>query len=195
MRDTRFAGVYLFHDREGTPNGIVSDMESVLQKQIPGVQYLRPFLPHESSAATAAQSYHWLERSFLPFLTQNSLIIGVGLGGLLAARLQESFPLKNMSVFAINSPLFEDEIGVTSYQKRISLYSSLYKPIEGRCALWPQMATAYDVLWLQHGMDLAKYACCALIVAYMKQEDVLSTVREIGGNVPPFWSTAEKGLR
>lgn len=117
----------------------------------------------------------------MPELITNSVIFGIGLGGLLAAKLQEDF-VNGISVVAINSPLFEGTVGLsgTLVPSRVAIYSSHYPPISDRVAQWPGVASqAYDVPWLEHGTILPKYALAHLIVSYMKEENISAEVEAL----------------
>lgn len=190
MLSSRFTAIYLFNDREAaTPVALSEKLESVVTQKIPEVRFNKPGMPHVvSPTATADQSLQWLSKNFLPSLLQNSLIVGIGLGGLLAAKLQEMLPQKKASVLAINAPLFDCNVSLSAVRlpDRVSLYSSLYEPIRDRCLLWPQVAEAYDVAWLQHHLTYAKFATGHLVAEYIKDEAIANDVAAISCTKPNY---------
>lgn len=181
MEFSRFKCHYLFHDRGDTTGGLVEKLESIIIQTANKAEcseplFKRPSLPYGfNEEGSATDSYRWLRTYLLPDLIANSAIFGIGLGGLLAAKLQEDFPNSGLSVMAINSPLVEGTIGLsgTLLQSRVAIYSSHYPPISDYVAQWPGVAPqAYDVSWLEHGTNLPKYALAHLIASYMKTEDI-----------------------
>ena len=178
---SRFKCHYLLHDRGDTANGMVEDIEGIvvqLASKSSNIEPLfkRPPLPYGfNEEGSTADSYRWLRTYFLPELIPNSVVIGFGIGGLLAAKLQEDFPNNKVSVVTINSPLMDGMVKLsgTLVQNRVAIYSTSYPPIKDLSLQWPTMASqAYDVPWLQHGSYLSKYALCHLIASYMQSEDL-----------------------
>jgi pimeloyl-ACP methyl ester carboxylesterase len=177
---SRFAGHYILHDR-GSPDD-TDKLADIMAKKL-GTDYYffkRPQPPYEfNEEVSSTVSYRWLTTYFLPDTLINSVIFGVGLGGLLAAKLQEDYPARNLSVVAINSPTTEGLISLTgSVKGRVALYSSVYPTLTDWAKFAPQV---YDVPWLQHGIKNTKYALAYLMSAYMKQEDVSSQVAAVSG--------------
>src|ERR1700733_1727748 len=78
--------VYLLHGKGGSPNGTVKKLQAVLEQHWPGLEFVRPALPHSDLGVPAQASVEYLLQMQIPY---GSLVIGVSLGGLVAAKLQE----------------------------------------------------------------------------------------------------------
>src|ERR1700739_409940 len=176
MEFSRFKCHYLFYDRND--NGLTEKLESIVTQTATkaGCEeplFKRPQLPYGfNDDGSAADSYNWLRRYLLPDMIQfqNVLVVGIGLGGLLAAKLQEEFAT-NINVMTFNAPLVEGiSLNGSLVRNRVSIYSSLYSPL---CSQWMRVAPqTYDVPWLQHGTNLPKLALAHLIASYMKAENI-----------------------
>lgn len=79
--------VWLLHGKGGSPAGTVNKIEAALELHWPGLEFLRPMLPHHDPVVRAEDSVDFLMRQSIP---SNALLLGVSLGGLVAARMQES---------------------------------------------------------------------------------------------------------
>ena len=178
---SRFKCHYLLHDRGDTVNGMVENFEDIivqLDSKSSNIEpmFKRPPLPYGfKEDGKTEDSYRWVCTYLLPEILPNSLIVGFGLGGLLAAKLQEDFPSKSSAVLAINSPLIDGSIKLNGapVKNRVSIYSRSYPPIRDCSRQWLTVSSqSYDVPWLQHGNNLSKYALCHLISSYMKAEDI-----------------------
>lgn len=104
-----------------------------------------------------------------------ALLIGISLGGLVAAKLQE-MGREDLHVICISSPTWAD--GVELQQRlphRLALYSSHDEVIAGRTSRWPDLAEAYDLPWLSHDTDAHKEPLVHLIVRYMSASDQQTT--------------------
>jgi hypothetical protein len=186
MDFTRFRGHYLLHDR-GTPED-VERLARIMAGKV-GTDYdffKRPQPPYEfKEDASALESYRWLSSSLLPVVPSNSVIFGIGLGGLLAAKLQEDYPAKRLSVVAVNAPCFEASINLNNtVPNRIAIYSSAYTPISGRNDWGRYAGQAYDVPWLQHGIKYTKYGLAYLLTAYMQIENLAIEVASFTDSAP-----------
>lgn len=148
--------------------------------------FKRPQPPYEfKEDASALESYRWLNSYLLPEVPPNSVIFGIGLGGLLAAKLQEDFPAKRLSVVAVNAPCSEGSIGLNNtVPNRIAIYSSAYTPIAGRCDWSRYAGQAYDVPWLPHGIKNTKYGLAHLLTAYMQIENLAFEVASFTDSAP-----------
>ncbi len=87
-------------------------------------------------------------------IPEGSLLIGVGLGGLVAARLQE-LGRQDLQVIAICSPTWADEVTLESgAERRLAFYSSQDPIIGPRIANWPKLASfSQDLVWLDQETD------------------------------------------
>ena len=171
-----FTAVYLLHGKGGWPGGSVLQLEVLLRKSFPEPRYVRPSLPHgrEKGEQAAERSVKFLgELAIEPA----ALLIGISLGGLVAAKVQET-GREDLHVICISSPTWAD--GVTLEKKvshRLALYSSQDDVIAGRTSRWLGLAEAYDLPWLTHDTDAHNEALARLIVAYMSGSDMGALVQ------------------
>jgi alpha-beta hydrolase superfamily lysophospholipase len=186
MDFTRFRGHYLLHDR-GTPE-VVERLAAIMATRVHTDDdfFKLPQPPYEfKEDASALESYRWLSSYLLPETPCNSVLFGIGLGGLLAAKLQEDYPAKRLSVVAVNAPLYEGSISLSSLvSNRVAIYSSAYTPIAGRCDWGRYAGQAYDVPWLQHGIKNTKYGLAYLLTAYMQIENLAYEVASFTDPAP-----------
>jgi hypothetical protein len=82
--EMQFPAIYLLHGRGGSPNGSVSQLEAELQTLQPNQNYIRPLMPHTDPAVMPSVSVQHLRNLNV---STGVLIIGVSLGGLVAAKL------------------------------------------------------------------------------------------------------------
>ena len=99
--------VYLLHGKGGSPEGTVRKLQTILEQHWPGLDFICPALPHRDPNIPAEVSVQHLLQLQIP---QGSLLVGISLGGLVAARLQE-VGRQDLQVVAISSPTWAD--GVT----------------------------------------------------------------------------------
>jgi predicted esterase YcpF (UPF0227 family) len=143
--------VYFLHGKGGSPEGTVKKLQTVLEQRWPGLGFIRPVLPHHDPNIPADVSVKHLLQLKIP---RGSLLVGVSLGGLVAARLQE-VGRQDLQVVAISSPTWADGITLeTKIERRLAFYSSQDNVIESRIANWPQLASfSRDLEWLNHNTD------------------------------------------
>lgn len=111
--------VYLLHGKGGSPNGTVAKLQECLQQDWPELRYIRPALPHGDPAVPAEVSVEFL-RNLL--LETGSLVIGVSLGELVAAKLQED-SRPDLHVICISSPTWADGVKLERRTvNRVALY-------------------------------------------------------------------------
>ncbi len=175
----KFEKIILLHGRGGSPEGSVKDLEAGLRAQYPGQSanlYQRPRLLHTDGAVLAEQSLAGLRALNLP---RGAVLIGVSLGGLLAARLQED-GREDLRIICINSPTWAD--GVTLERRmpdRLAFYSSGDEVIAGRTANWPRLAMAFDLPWLTHDTSVHAKQLTPLIIAYLQNRSVAHAIDEV----------------
>jgi len=183
---SRFTGHYFLHDR-GAPEDAERIADIMAKKVGVGSEFFKlPLPPYQfNESASALESYQWLRRDLLPEVMNDSVIFGIGLGGLLAARLQEDFPAKNISVVAINSPTTEGAISLANpMYGRIAIYSSACTPIKNYCN-WRQFTPqAYDLPWLVYGIKNTKFGLAYLLTSYMQTEDMSAEVEAFIDSTP-----------
>jgi hypothetical protein len=138
--------VYLIHGKGESPEGTVMKLQAVLEQHWPGLNFVCPVIPFYDPRKPAAVAVKELLRTTMP---RGSLLVGVGLGGLVAARLQE-LGRQDLQVIAISSPTWSDEVTLESRtERRLAFYSSHDPIIGSRIANWPKLASfSQDLDWL-----------------------------------------------
>jgi len=96
----KFGSIYLLHGKGGSPNGSVRLLEDALRALLDGAQFLRPSLPHSDYHRPAEDSVDFLHQMQI---APRALVVGISLGGLVAAKLQETGRPDPM-VVCISSP-------------------------------------------------------------------------------------------
>lgn len=147
-----FKDVYLLHGKGGSPNGTVRTLKHAMVPLIPnGCRFMRPDLPHGRQGRPATVSVDALDFKELTF---GAIVIGISLGGLVAARVQES-GRPDLSVVCVSSPTWADGVLLkTRMPNRVALFSSTDSVIQGRTENWRRLAQAYDLPWLSHDTDV-----------------------------------------
>lgn len=166
MATSHYTLVYLLHGKAGAPGGSVLQLEDLLKKSFPELRYERPSLPHgrEKGVQPAERSVDFLRELGLE---PGALVVGISLGGLVAAKLQET-GREDLHVICISSPTQDGGVELQRrVPHRVALYSSADGVIAGRTSQWPDLADAYDLPWLSHETDVHKEALVDLIVPYM----------------------------
>src|SRR3954451_24466957 len=142
--------VYLLHGKGGSPEGSVFKLQTLLAPKYPDTEFFRPLLPHHDPDRLAEESVEFLKQ-FEP--KRDALMIGISLGGLVAAKYQES-ARPDLSVICISSPTWADGVRLErKIGKRLAIYSSADEVIAGRTAEWPALADAHDLSWMTHDTD------------------------------------------
>lgn len=175
--------IYLFHDQEGTTNGTVLTLELLLRRMYPELDYVRPMLIHQDSRIVPEEAYADIKRAIESIgILPGALIIGLGVGGLLAAKLLEDFPELNLTVIAISSPT---RVGLFTlkpdlHENLISLYSSQDDFIF-EATNWPDYTSqSFDVLWLRdHRIEKHKYSITRVLESYLNGDDIHLAVRDV----------------
>jgi hypothetical protein len=171
-----FSSVYFFHGKGGSPDGTVSLLERAFADLFPGAKFFRPELPHHDPELPAERSLPFVEQLNIP---ADSLIIGVSLGGIVAACVQET-SRPDLTVVCISSPTWADVVKLEKKSpRRLSLYSSRDDVIADRTADWPQLAESYDLPWLTHQTDAHIPRLRAVIGAYVYDEDVTAVAKRL----------------
>ncbi len=99
-------------------------------------------------------------------VSEGALVVGVGLGGLAAALIQET-TRPDLNVVCVSSPTSHGVIKLARRMShRVALYSSQDSAIAGRVENWPNLAEAHDTCHLMHGAHLRPYELTRLILAH-----------------------------
>ena len=170
--------VFLFHGNGGSPQGSVSQLEELLRQYYPGgnVTFHRPRLLHSDPAVPAEESLASLTALNVP---KDSAIIGVSLGGLVAARLQEQ-GREDLHVICISSPTWADGVCIERRMpNRVAFYSSRDEVITRRTSEWPKLAQAFDFPWLTHDTDAHKLPLARLAFAYLDGDSFPHAIQEV----------------
>ena len=124
----------------------MNKLQAVLEQHWPGLNFIRPDLPFHDPRSPADVLVKELLRIEIP---EGSRPVGLGLGGLVAARLQE-LGRQDLQVIAIGSPTWADEVTLESgAERRLAFYSSQDPVIWSRITNWPQLASfSQDLDWL-----------------------------------------------
>ena len=167
--------VYLLHGKGGSPNGTVAKLQECLQRDWPELKYIRPALPHGDPAVPAEVSVEFLRNLSLE---TGSLVIGVSLGGLVAAKLQDD-SRPDLHVICISSPTWADEVKLLRRaEHRVAFYSVADEVVSDRIEDWPGLADAYELRWLDHDTDKHLGPLTRLIGCYLRG-DLSLRVREL----------------
>ncbi|MFB3815672.1 MAG: alpha/beta fold hydrolase [Terriglobales bacterium] len=175
----KFPAVYLLHGKGGWPGGSVSQIETLLRPGFPELRYQRPALPHgrDKGERPAAESLALVRQLDLP---QGALLVGISMGGLIAAALQE-IEREDLHAICISSPTWAEGVELKRrVPNRVAFYSSADNVIAGRTEAWPALAEAYDLPWLTHDTDRHKHALARLIAAYMHALPLAPEVARLG---------------
>jgi len=108
MAASRFRTVFLLHGKGGWPGGSVLQLQELLQASFPEPRYVRPSLPHgrEQDEQRAEASVDFLRQLQID---PGALVVGISLGGLVAAKLQET-RRDDLHVICISSPTRADGV-------------------------------------------------------------------------------------
>ena len=162
--------VYLRHGKGGSPNGTVAKLEASLRGAWPKLRYVRPALPHGDPAVPAQVSVEFLGNLQLDV---GSLVLGVSLGGLVAAKLQED-SRPDLHVICISSPTWADGVRLQKLvANRISIYSPADEVIANGTEAWPRFAHAIKLQQLTHDTDQHLSVLVELIDSYLRGEPIL----------------------
>jgi pimeloyl-ACP methyl ester carboxylesterase len=162
-----FPAVYLLHGTGGSPEGSVRLLQIELEKCGAQQNYVRPLMPHTNPNVLPSASVEFLHNIGIP---EGALLVGISLGGLVAAKFQES-ERPDLYVFCINSPTWAGDTELHVWMKhRASLYCSSDEVIAGRTEDWPLLAAeAHNLEWLNgHDTDPHKEELAYIIHCYLQ---------------------------
>lgn len=176
----KFENILLLHGKGGSPEGSAKQLEEELRPYYPartfGAPFQRPRLLHANPDVLAEQSLADLAARNIP---RDAALVGISLGGLVAAKLQES-GREDLHVICVSSPTWADGVRLERRMpNRIALYSSHDEVIGGRTAEWPQVAQAFDLPWLSHDTDAHKRELARLVFAYLDGDNLPVAIQEV----------------
>ncbi len=145
------SSVLLLHGKGGSPNGTVNKLQNALERHWPGLEFVRPTLPHSDPNVPAEVSVEHIMQMQVP---NGALLVGISLGGLVAAKLQE-LGRDDLKVITISSPIWADNVVLEKHaEQRIGFYSSRDAVIASRVRSWPELTSfSRDFDWLSHDTD------------------------------------------
>lgn len=180
-----FDNVLLLHGKGGSPEGSVRDIETLLRQhypQKPAASFQRPKLLHADGQILTEQSLADLKKRDI---APGTVVIGVSLGGLLAAKLQED-GREDLRVICLNSPTWADAVRLERRMpERLAFYSSDDDVIAGRTQNWPRLAVAFDLPWLTHDTSMHAGELTPLIIAYLEGRSVPHALQRVETNRDP----------
>lgn len=134
-------------------------------------------MPHTDDDVPPSVSVWFLAKIKPP---QGALAVGISLGGLVAAVLQE-VARPDLHTICVCSPTWAGDIEVQKrMDNRVSLYSSLDTVIVGRTEDWPQLAESYDLPWLAgHDPDPYVRRLALIISGYLAGHGVASGLERL----------------
>jgi len=163
--------IYLFHGKGGSPQGTVAKLEPLLREAHPELTYIRVLLPHHDPAIAAESSVSYLRELSL---AREARVVGISLGGLVAAKLQED-ARPDIHVACISSPTWADGVRLAKkLPNRLAIYSSSDEVIADRVAEWPNLAEAHDFPWLTHNTDVHKQRLCEMLSRWLEGRPIVN---------------------
>jgi hypothetical protein len=156
--------IHIFHDRGQGPEEL-EQFRLLLKRSLPQTEYDIPHLPHLNTGVKAEDSFKLISmRNHFP---SGTIVIGFGLGGLLAAKLQET---QDLTVIAIAAPTQCDGIKLkTKERHRLAVYSSHDEQIMP-FTNWPNFTVdAFECTPLMfHDIDDNRYKLALVIREYLR---------------------------
>ena len=136
-------------------------------------EFVRPLLRHTDPNILAEESLADLDQLGI---APSTVVIGISLGGLIAARYQE-MTRPDLTVLCVSSPTWADGVRLERPMPlRAAFYSSKDEVIMGRTAEWPSLAKAWDIGTLTHDTDRHAELLARAIAAFLKGEDVSKAI-------------------
>jgi pimeloyl-ACP methyl ester carboxylesterase len=165
--------IYVLHGRGGSPEGSAKTIADLLPSGLPPV--IRPTLPHCDPEVTAEESYAQFG------LYPNSLVIGISLGGLLAAKFQEDHPDFGLKVVTLVSPTHAEGLALTRLRPDLIALYSTEDPVIGTCANWEDFTdNAFNVPWMKsHNIDNQKHSIALFLTEMLQGNDPREIVESI----------------
>jgi hypothetical protein len=176
----RYSTVYLFHGRGASPLGMVYTLSLILRRKVKEATFIRPSMTHAKLETSPLDAYAGLA-PYVSLIRPRSLIVGVELGGLLAAKLQQDNPDLELGVVAISSPTHAEGLGLKPIQSPevTALYSSM-DPVMKDVDWAPYAGTLVDVPWLRdHDANRHKFSLSDILKAVIEGQDVNQAAEDI----------------
>jgi hypothetical protein len=168
--------IHIFHDRGQGPEDL-EQFKLLLKRSLPQTDYEIPHLPHLNTGVKTEDSFKLIaQRNHYP---SGTIVIGFGLGGLLAAKLQET---QDLTVIAISAPTQDGGIRLnTKVSGRLAVYSSHDERIMP-FTNWPDFtADAFECTPLMfHDIDDNRYKLALIIRQYLQGGNYREELHERG---------------
>ena len=178
--DSIFSKHYIFHDFGEGPDEATKKLCKIARERTGDKRFFTvPQMPYHSPVVAEWVVEKQLAASLMGDLAYNSLLVGIGMGGLLAARMQAEFPLHVNAVLAVYPP-FGAELPPLRRGTRTILYP--YKEGYARFQRTDGSLRAYGLPCLIHGPALAPYAIYSLIRKCTLGGDLWEQIERIRGN-------------
>ena len=183
MRQTtiRFEHILLLHDRGDSPNGDAKALEEELRRYYPATTFgaelfRRPLLPHSRADVSAEQSLAALKAQPVP---EGAALVGLGWGGLIAAKLQEQ-GREDLHVICVGSPA--EAAGFRLERRmpdRVAFYFRGAESANRGFPDWPRLAQAFDLPWLAEGLEVHLLAIARLVFAYLDGDSLPHAIADV----------------
>lgn len=159
--------IHIFHDRGQGPEDL-EQFKLLLKRSLPQTDYEIPHLPHLNTGVKAEDSFKLIAQR--NHFLSGTIVIGFGLGGLLAAKLQET---QDLTVIAIAAPTQWDGIKLKGKEThRLAIYSSHDEQLMP-FTNWPDYTPeAFECTPLMfHDIDDNRYKLALIIERYLQGEN------------------------
>lgn len=171
-----FEHVYLLHGKGGSTEGSVKLMEDILAPMLASDQqpprFHRFSLKHSDPSVLAEDSYADLCKDSSA-ISHGSLLVGISLGGLIAAKLAQDLR-PDLKVVALSSPTSLDGLSLEPKENNnlYALYSSSDEVIEDLADWEPYTPFDFDVHWMKnHNIDHQIYMVCFVLFHFVHTLD------------------------
>jgi hypothetical protein len=179
--------VYLLHGKGGSTEGSVKLIENILASMFPcedeSPVFHRLPLRHSNPHVLAERSYVDL-CMWSPAIEKGSLLVGISLGGLIAAKLEQNVR-PDLTVVALSSPTSLDGVTLKPVKssKLYALYSSHDEVISGQTDWAPYTEFNFNVDWMQdHNIDHQRHTVSLVLFDFLCTGDFTGALDRIDMN-------------
>ena len=170
--------IFFLHGQGGSSNGTIRLLRDALLPHLTDP----PQITLLDFPSSTADEYYAAVVAVADKFPKGSMLVGVSLGGLVAAKLiQDQRP--DLNVVALASPTYADGIALTNRitPNLYALYSHL-DPVVGERTNWGDYTAAHaDVDWMSdHNLDAGKNRIGLLLADFIEHGDFAGSVRLVG---------------